>query len=108
MEPGAQTSSILLPTSEAARDAMEDALSDGVADTVLKQFYDLPKKGKPLLRGGGVKEWVPLSGIVAEGEICGVLSQVQNANAVFRKREFEMCSPGVILLVSLGGSERPS
>jgi len=77
---------------------MEDALSDEVADTVLKQFYDLPKKGNPLLRGGGVKEWVPLSGIVAEGEISGVVSQVQNANDVFRKRGFEMCSTGVMCL----------
>jgi hypothetical protein len=65
---------------------MEDAPSDEIADAVLKQFYDLPKKGKPLVRGGGVKEWVPLSGIVAEGGISGFLSQIHNANDVSRKR----------------------
>jgi hypothetical protein len=40
---------------------------DEVADVVLKKFEELPKKGKPLNRQGGVKEWVPLSGIVAQG-----------------------------------------
>lgn len=40
---------------------------DDIADTVLKQFHDLPAKGKLQERGGGVKEWVPLCGIVAQG-----------------------------------------
>lgn len=41
--------------------------NDDIVDVVLKQFEDLPGKGKPLHRGGGVWEWIPLSGIVAEG-----------------------------------------
>ncbi|KIN04484.1 hypothetical protein OIDMADRAFT_156477 [Oidiodendron maius Zn] len=43
------------------------ASSNDIADAVLKQFDDLPKKAKPLHRGGGIREWVPLCGIVAEG-----------------------------------------
>lgn len=41
--------------------------NDDIVDVVLKQFEDLPGKGKPLHRGGGVWEWIPLCGIVAEG-----------------------------------------
>jgi tRNA-specific adenosine deaminase 1 len=40
---------------------------DDIADTVLKQFHNLPAKGKLQERGSGVKEWVPLCGIVAQG-----------------------------------------
>ncbi|KAF7954449.1 hypothetical protein EAE96_005570 [Botrytis aclada] len=41
---------------------------DEIANVVLKQFDELPTKRKPLNRGEGVREWVPLSGIVASGE----------------------------------------
>lgn len=41
---------------------------DKIAQAVLDQFDKLPAKRKPLVRGGGVREWVPLSGIVAQGE----------------------------------------
>lgn len=44
-----------------------DVSGDDIAEAVLKQFDDLPPKAKPLVRGGGVREWVPLSGIVAQG-----------------------------------------
>jgi hypothetical protein len=44
-----------------------DVSGDDIADVVLKQFDVLPAKAKPLVRGGGVREWVPLSGIVAQG-----------------------------------------
>lgn len=40
---------------------------DEIADAVLKEFERWPKKRKPLTRSDGVKEWVPLSGIVAQG-----------------------------------------
>lgn len=40
---------------------------DDIADVVLRQFRAVPSKGKPLDRGGGVREWIPLSGIVAQG-----------------------------------------
>lgn len=40
---------------------------DEIADVVLKEFEKWPQKRKPLMRGDGVREWVPLSGIVAEG-----------------------------------------
>ncbi|KAI1077494.1 adenosine-deaminase [Whalleya microplaca] len=39
---------------------------DQVASLVLKQYDALPAKRKPVVRGNGVHEWVPLSGIVAE------------------------------------------
>ena len=40
---------------------------DDIAEVVLKQFDALPAKRKPLVRGDGMQEWVPLSGIVAQG-----------------------------------------
>ena len=46
---------------------MEEVSGDDIADVILKQFDALPGKAKPLNRGGGTKEWVPLSGIVAQG-----------------------------------------
>ncbi|KAK0109856.1 hypothetical protein ONS95_002526 [Cadophora gregata] len=44
-----------------------DISGDEIADVVLREFGRWPNKRKPLLRNGGVKEWVPLSGIVAQG-----------------------------------------
>lgn len=43
---------------------------DEVADLVLNTFDGLEKKRKPLARESGVKEWVPLSGIVAQRWFC--------------------------------------
>jgi hypothetical protein len=45
-----------------------DVSGDEIAEAVLEEFDKWPTKRKPLLRGEGVKEWVPLSGIVAQGE----------------------------------------
>lgn len=45
---------------------MDGISGDDIADVVLREFEALPAKAKPLDRGGGVKEWVPLSGIVAQ------------------------------------------
>lgn len=39
--------------------------ADAIASTVLKQFAALLPKRKPHARSNGVREWVPLSGIVA-------------------------------------------
>lgn len=44
-----------------------DISGDEIADVVLREFDRWPNKRKPLLRSDGVKEWVPLSGIVAQG-----------------------------------------
>lgn len=41
------------------------AEADAVASTVLEEFNRLPTKRKPQTRGNGIREWVPLSGIVA-------------------------------------------
>jgi len=41
---------------------------DEIADVVLRTFNALEQKRKPVVRGPGVKEWVPLSGIVARGQ----------------------------------------
>ena len=49
-----------------------NTFGDEIAQAVLSQFDALPSKGKPLNRGFdnkgiNVREWVPLSGIVAQG-----------------------------------------
>ncbi|VBB72936.1 Putative tRNA-specific adenosine deaminase [Podospora comata] len=41
--------------------------ADEVANVVLSEFKKLPAKRKPTVRGNGLHEWVPLSGIVAKG-----------------------------------------
>jgi tRNA-specific adenosine deaminase 1 len=43
-----------------------DILPDEIAKLVLDKFDSLEQKRKPLIRSDGVKEWVPLSGIVVE------------------------------------------
>ncbi|KAG9241731.1 tRNA-specific adenosine deaminase [Calycina marina] len=45
-----------------------EVLGDDIALTVLQKFDSLPTKAKPLNRGNGMKEWVPLSGIVASSK----------------------------------------
>lgn len=46
---------------------MMDFNGDDIAEVVQTQFERLPQKRKPQTRGDGVQEWVPLSGIVAQG-----------------------------------------
>ncbi|KAL8387353.1 hypothetical protein RB595_009966 [Gaeumannomyces hyphopodioides] len=41
--------------------------ADAIAAAVLDEFDKLPNKRKPPIRGNGIHEWVPLSGIVARG-----------------------------------------
>lgn len=58
-----------------------DVLADEVAREVLEQFDRLPPKAKPIQRGIdnkgiNVREWVPLSGIVAKG--CTYRNHVQS------------------------------
>ncbi|KAF4629033.1 hypothetical protein G7Y89_g9115 [Cudoniella acicularis] len=45
-----------------------EASADAIADVVLKEFDSWEKKRKPLVRTNGVREWIPLSGIVAQGK----------------------------------------
>ena len=40
--------------------------ADQVARIVISQFNKLPPRRKPTIRGNGLHEWVPLSGIVIE------------------------------------------
>ncbi|KAH7304912.1 adenosine-deaminase domain-containing protein [Stachybotrys elegans] len=40
--------------------------ADSIANTVIRQFQKLPPKRKPAIRDNGLRDWVPLSGIVAE------------------------------------------
>jgi tRNA-specific adenosine deaminase 1 len=42
---------------------------DLIASLVQKEFDKLPVKRKPVIRDNGLREWVPLAGIVAEGTI---------------------------------------
>lgn len=39
---------------------------DRIAHIVQVQFHKQPAKRKPTVRGNGLLEWVPLSGIVAQ------------------------------------------
>ncbi|KAI1379991.1 adenosine deaminase/editase [Hypoxylon crocopeplum] len=41
--------------------------ADDIAALVQKHYDALPAKRKPAIRGNGLREWVPLAGIVAEG-----------------------------------------
>ncbi|KAI1499997.1 adenosine deaminase/editase, partial [Biscogniauxia marginata] len=41
--------------------------ADLIASLVQKQYDELPAKRKPVVRDNGLYEWVPLSGIVAQG-----------------------------------------
>ena len=43
------------------------ATPDDIALLVQTQYDALPPKRKPVVRDNGLHEWVPLSGIVAEG-----------------------------------------
>lgn len=40
---------------------------DLIASLVQKEYNALPAKRKPAVRDNGIHEWVPLSGIVAQG-----------------------------------------
>ncbi|KAK6952500.1 hypothetical protein Daesc_007039 [Daldinia eschscholtzii] len=41
--------------------------ADDIAALVQKHYNALPAKRKPVVRGNGLREWVPLAGIVAQG-----------------------------------------
>ena len=41
--------------------------ADDIASLVLEGFRKLPAKRKPAVRDNGLREWVPLSGIVVKG-----------------------------------------
>jgi tRNA-specific adenosine deaminase 1 len=44
-----------------------EVTGDDIAETVQSQFDRLPQKRKPQARGDALREWVPLSGIIAQG-----------------------------------------
>ncbi len=46
---------------------MTSELADLVASSVLEKFNQLPAKRRPAVRSNALHEWVPLSGIVAQG-----------------------------------------
>ena len=47
---------------------------DAIASAVLGEFRKLPAKRKPAVRDNGLREWVPLSGIVVEGVLSFLFS----------------------------------
>jgi tRNA-specific adenosine deaminase 1 len=63
-----------------------DFSADDVAKVVLEEFDRLPIKRKPLVRGDGVREWVPLSGIVAQGFTLRRLGADHEADVFHRER----------------------
>lgn len=54
-------------TQSLKRHAGMAAEADDVASLVLEEFSKLPAKRKPAVRDNGLREWVPLSGIVVKG-----------------------------------------
>ena len=70
-------------------------LGDAVADTILKSFAKLTKKRKPL-EGGGKKEWVPLAGIVAQGEFNPPPLSHQNAVDVTLLITFQLATNSTV------------
>jgi hypothetical protein len=78
-----------------------DVSGDEIAEAVLQEFDKWPTKRKPLQRGDGVKEWVPLSGIVAQGETPKSGGQDHRADNISRKRQFEMLGCSVSVVSSL-------
>lgn len=62
---------------------------DAVAEVVLKAFEKWPTKRKPLTRSDGVKEWVPLSGIVAQSSTPEPTTDPK-ANELGRRRNFHL------------------
>ncbi|KAF2029348.1 hypothetical protein EK21DRAFT_68003 [Setomelanomma holmii] len=52
---------------------------DAIADCVLETFDGLPEKRKPRPRCDGLREWVPLSGIV--------LSKGNRSNCIWQVNE---------------------
>lgn len=65
---------------------------DEIAETVLKEFEKWPAKRKPLVRSDGMKEWVPLSGIVAQGLPLKWLAEAHKADLWGRKRQSYLLS----------------
>src|SRR4051812_6870791 len=57
------------PRTPCGSEAME-ADADQIALAVTTEFARLAPKRKPQVRSNGVREWTPLSGIVARGEPC--------------------------------------
>lgn len=57
-----------------------DILPDEIAKLVLDKFDSLEQKRKPLTRSDGVKEWVPLSGIVAQSMLFPYLHIYEGAD----------------------------
>ena len=49
---------------ESANDKLMGSLEDQIADVVLAKFETLPAKSKPTNDTDGIRNWVPLSGIV--------------------------------------------
>ena len=60
---------------------------DEIADVVLEEFDKWPAKRKPLVRSDGVKEWVPLSGIVAQSLPLKWLAEYHEADTWGRERQ---------------------
>ncbi len=64
--------------------------SDLIASLVQQEFDKLPTKRKPVVRDNGLREWVPLSGIVAEG-IQHILPTLTNISYVDSTTSLRRC-----------------
>ena len=74
-------------------------LEDAVADAVLEKFEPLPRNSKPDEDGKGIRNWVPLSGIVlALGTLKSSISSLSSRLMIFaysRQRKAGLRSTGV-------------
>ena len=55
-----------IPPQPPAPDTPGRGKGDEIAALVMARFGALPKKRKPVVRDGGVREWTTLSGLVVE------------------------------------------
>ncbi len=74
--------------------------ADDIASTVLGAFSKLPAKRKPVVRDNGLREWVPLAGIVVKGkDYSMVYAQLRDVMLTLkletRSGYSKMCSNGV-------------
>jgi hypothetical protein len=76
--------------------------ADDIALAVLEEFRKLTAKRKPAVRDNGLREWVPLSGIVVKGKGFLETSQLDFVYILTLKLEIRsqfltMCGVGVSL-----------
>lgn len=76
----------------------DEVTGDDIANAVLKSFDALPRKAKPVERNATTKEWVPLSGIVAQS-LTSTFHQAET-RLIIRYREWKLHLSGTCVNLS--------